>query len=89
MLIKTLLNKVERFKSFVYDTVQIVTVAGNEALIIDIRSRSNSKPRRPNPCLTPEKINYAISTSSMPKNHRLALHFCLFALNDRFLYSSR
>jgi transposase len=45
MLIKTLLNKVERFKSFVYDTVQIVTVAGNEALIIDIKPRSNSKPR--------------------------------------------
>jgi hypothetical protein len=36
MLIKTLLNKIERFKSFVYDTVQIVTVAGKDALIIDI-----------------------------------------------------
>lgn len=45
MLIKTLLNKIERFKSFVYDTVQIVTVAGKDALIIDIRPRNNSKPR--------------------------------------------
>jgi len=29
MLIKTLLNKVERFKSFVYDTVHIAIIAGN------------------------------------------------------------
>jgi len=45
MLIKTLLNKVERFKSFVYDTVHIAIIAGNEVLIIDIRLRSNSNPR--------------------------------------------
>ena len=31
-----------------------------------------------NPCLTPEKINHAISISSTSKKHRLALHFCLF-----------
>ena len=35
MLIKTLLNKVKRFKSFVYDTVQIITIAGTEARVID------------------------------------------------------
>ncbi len=40
------------------------------------------------PCLTPQKINHAISTSFTSKKHRLALHFCLFALNDRFQYSS-
>ena len=40
-----MLNKVERFKSFIYDTVHIAIIAGNEALIIDIRPRSNSKPR--------------------------------------------
>ena len=47
MLIKTLLNKVERFKSFVYDTVQIITIAKKEALVIDIRARKNSKPKCP------------------------------------------
>ena len=35
-------------------------------------------PQILNPCLTPKKINYAISTSSTSKKHRLALHFCLF-----------
>jgi len=47
MLIKTLLNKVERFKSFIYGTAQIMTVAGAEALIIDIKPRRNSKPECP------------------------------------------
>jgi len=47
MLIKTILNKVERFKSFVYGTAQITTVAGAEALIIDIKPRRNSKPECP------------------------------------------
>ena len=36
MLIKTLLNKVERFKSFVYTTTQIMLIGGVEALVIDI-----------------------------------------------------
>ena len=44
MLIKTLLNKVERFKSFVYGTVSVKLVDGVEALIIDIVPRSNSRP---------------------------------------------
>jgi transposase len=44
MLIKTLLNKVEHFKSFVYGTTQIMLVAGVEALVIDITARRNSKP---------------------------------------------
>lgn len=44
MLIKTLLNKVERFKSFVYGTAQIMFIDGAEALVIDIVSRRNSRP---------------------------------------------
>jgi len=44
MLIKTLLNKVERFKSFVYGTTKIVLIDGMEALIIDIVPRRNSLP---------------------------------------------
>ncbi|MCK4509845.1 MAG: ISL3 family transposase, partial [Desulfuromonadales bacterium] len=44
MLIKTLLNKVERFKSFVYDTAQVMLIDGAEALVIDIVPRRNSRP---------------------------------------------
>jgi len=44
MLIKTLLNKVERFKSFVYGATQIMFVEGVEALVIDIEARRNSRP---------------------------------------------
>jgi transposase len=44
MLIKTLLNKIERFKSFVYTTTKIVLIEGVEALIVDIVPRRNSLP---------------------------------------------
>lgn len=44
MLIKTLLNKVERFKSFVYGTACVTLVGGTEALVIDIVPRRNSGP---------------------------------------------
>ncbi|MCK4620591.1 MAG: ISL3 family transposase [Desulfuromonadales bacterium] len=44
MLIKTLLNKVERFKSFVYGSVCVLLVDGTEALVIDIEPRRNSRP---------------------------------------------
>ena len=44
MLIKTLLNKVERFKSFVYGAVCVTLVGGTEALVIDIVPRRNSGP---------------------------------------------
>ncbi len=39
-MIKTLLNKVERFKSFVY----VMLIGGTEALVIDIEPRRNSWP---------------------------------------------
>ena len=44
MLVKTLLNKVERFKSFVCGSIHIMLVGGTEALTIDIEPRHNSKP---------------------------------------------
>jgi len=44
MLIKTLLNKVERFKSFVYGAARVTLVDGVEALVIDIEPRRNSRP---------------------------------------------
>lgn len=44
MLIKTLLNKVERFKSFIYGSSELATVDGADALIIDLKPRKNSKP---------------------------------------------
>ena len=47
MLIKTLLNKVERFKSFIYGDSKLMTVGGNEVLVIDIKPRRNSKPECP------------------------------------------
>ena len=47
MLIKTLLNKVERFKSFIYGNSRFATVNGADALIIDIKPRRNSKPECP------------------------------------------
>ena len=47
MLIKTLLNKVERFKSFIYGNSRISTVDGFEALVIDIKPRKSSKPECP------------------------------------------
>jgi transposase len=50
MLIKTLLNKVERFKSFVYGSVCIILVGGKEALVIDIEPRRNSQPICPECC---------------------------------------
>ena len=44
MLIKTLLNKVERFKSFIYGKACIRLVDDAEALVIDIEPRRNSRP---------------------------------------------
>jgi transposase len=47
MLIKTLLNKVERFKSFIYGDSRLAVIGGADALIIDIKARRNSKPECP------------------------------------------
>lgn len=47
MLIKTLLNKVEKNKSFVYDNEHFEAVEGQEALVVDMRSRANADPECP------------------------------------------
>jgi len=44
MLVKTLLNKVENFKSFVYKAVHLEVIHGREALVADIQPRANAKP---------------------------------------------
>lgn len=43
MLIKTLLNNVVRFKSFVYDPIIVMLVEGVEASVIDIKPHINSQ----------------------------------------------
>jgi len=44
MLVKTVLNKVEHFKSFVFGTVIFEKIEGAEALVIEVNARANSKP---------------------------------------------
>lgn len=43
MLIKTILNKVEKFKSFVYRKITMETIAGTDALVVEVKPRGNSK----------------------------------------------
>jgi transposase len=43
MLIKTILNKVEKFKSFVYGKIIIGKKAGKEALIVEVKPRKKTK----------------------------------------------
>lgn len=44
MQIKTLLNTVENFKSFVYKAVSFEVINGRKALVADIKPRVNAKP---------------------------------------------
>ena len=44
MQIKTLLNKVENFKSFVLKAVSLEVIKGREALVTDIKPREKAKP---------------------------------------------
>lgn len=43
MLIKTILNRLEKFKSFVYGRTYIKTIEGQEALIVELNARRNSR----------------------------------------------
>lgn len=43
MLIKTILNSIEKFKSFVYDKSYFETIHAEKALVIDLLARKNSK----------------------------------------------
>ena len=47
MLIKTLLNKVEHFKSFIFGDTCLMEVDGVESVIIEIKPRKNGKPECP------------------------------------------
>jgi len=40
----TLLNRIEKLKSFVYKKVSLEEVDGKEAVVIDVRPRKNSPP---------------------------------------------
>lgn len=44
MQIKTILNRIEKFKSFVYTAARWSTHAGSEALEVTVRARRNSRP---------------------------------------------
>jgi transposase len=44
MLLKTILNQSEKFKSFVYDTVTFEMVDGHKALVIDMKARKDTRP---------------------------------------------
>ncbi len=43
MQVKTLLNRIEKFKSFVYGTVHLEVLKGSEVLVVAIKSRANGK----------------------------------------------
>lgn len=45
MLVKTILNSIEKFKSFVYSQCAWKVIAGERALVIDLLARKNSKGR--------------------------------------------
>jgi transposase len=47
MLVKTILNSIEHFKSFVFDTVRFEVIKGIQALVIVIQPRANSNPKCP------------------------------------------
>jgi len=47
MLVKTVLNRVEHFKSFVFIAVSFQLVYGSEALVVEINARANSRPECP------------------------------------------
>ena len=54
MLIKTILNRVEKFKSFVYDKVELKEEAGRLVLLVGVKPRANgraicSKCKQPRP----------------------------------------
>jgi transposase len=44
MLVKTILNRVQKFKSFVYGAVRFVEGGGAPALEVEVHARANSGP---------------------------------------------
>lgn len=47
MLVKTLLNQMEHFKSFIFASTKIEVIDGFKSLVIEIKPRANSKPECP------------------------------------------
>ena len=47
MLVKTLLNKMEHFNTFIFGTEKMEEIDGFEAIVIEIKHRANSKPECP------------------------------------------
>lgn len=47
MLIKTILNCIEKFKSFVFSQSWIEESQGKETLVVEIQPRKNSRPECP------------------------------------------
>lgn len=44
MLFITLLNKMEKFKSFVYKKAHFEKIGGEEAIVVEIQPRKNTQP---------------------------------------------
>ena len=44
MQIKTILNRVQKYKSFIYSAVRFTHVAGEEALEVEVQPRANGRP---------------------------------------------
>ena len=45
MQVKTLLNSIERFKSFIYGAVHLEGIMGSEVLVVYIKSRANGNTK--------------------------------------------
>jgi len=43
MLIKTILNKIEKFKSFIYGKITLERMNGADSLIVEVKPRQNAK----------------------------------------------
>jgi predicted aldo/keto reductase-like oxidoreductase len=43
MLVKTILNKVEKFKSFVYDECTFEKIANNATILVKVSARKNTR----------------------------------------------
>jgi hypothetical protein len=46
MLLKTILNRIERYKSFVYGKVRMLEENGELAIKVEVEARANGRPRR-------------------------------------------
>ena len=47
MLIKTILNRIEKFKSFVYGTIKYEKITGEDVIVVEVLARKNSKGKCP------------------------------------------